>query len=333
MPSIALFSFVVYLLLVASVAFLAYHYTKNLSDFVLGGRKLNGPVAALSSGASDMSAWLLLALPGAAFTFGMNQIWLPIGLVIGAYCNWRWVGAPLRVYTEMANDSLTVPAYLDNRFEDKSHAIRISSALATLIFFAVYTASGLVAGAMLLQRSFGLDFNTALLSGTLIIMAYTFIGGFLAVSWTDFFQGIFMMCCLLILPVLIVIDLGGFGHVLQLLQAQGNGFLHPTHGMTLLAFVNLMTWGLGYFGQPHILVRFMAVKGVKDIPVAGRIVVAWMSFAMVGAVAVGILGAAYFSAGQINPESVFIEFSNVMFSPWISGMILAAIMSSIMCAI
>lgn len=328
--SIAFFS---YLALVVGVAIAACIVTRNLSDFVLGGRRLNGPIAALSAGASDMSAWLLLGLPGAAYLYGMNQIWLPISLTLGAYLNWRFVAKPLRVYTEVANDSLTIPAFLSNRLRDHSSGIRCIAALATLIFFCVYTASGLVGGAMLMERSFGLDYELALLAGTSIIVAYTFVGGFLAVSWTDFAQGIFMFFCLLSVPVLVGYHYGGIDPVMTWLGQQDPEFLNPFSQLSTLGFINLIAWGVGYFGQPHILVRFMAVRGVKDIPIARRIAISWMSLSMVGAMLTGILGFLYFEGRVDNPESVFIYFAYDLFNPIISGVIIAAILSSIMCAI
>lgn len=325
-------AFCLYLMVVVGVAVVAYIKTKNLSDFVLGGRSLGGPVAALSAGASDMSAWLLLALPGAVYTFGLNQIWLPIGLTLGAYCSWRFIAKPLRVFSEVANDSLTVPAFLDNRFFDKSGLIRVAFAIVTLTFFAFYTASGLVGGALLLQR-FGLDYTQSLFLGASIIMAYTLVGGFLAVSWTDFFQGTLMFFCLLIVPYIAMNELGGGASTLALVKEVGEHFTNPLYDFKAFLFINLMSWGLGYLGQPHILVRYMAVRTMKDIPLARRICISWMSLSMIGAMLTGFVGIAYFQTKDIHPESIFILFSEALFSPWLAGLLFAAILSSIMCAI
>lgn len=329
---VTLFAFVCYLLVVVTIAIVAYRVTRNLSDFVLGGRQLGGPVAALSAGASDMSAWLLLGLPGAVFVLGLNQIWLPIGLTIGAFLSWRLIAKPLRVYSECANDSLTLPSFLDNRFFDRTGIIRVSLAIVMLCFFAFYTASGLVAGAMLLQR-FGITYENALYLGTVIIVAYTFIGGFLAVSWTDFFQGTFMFICLLAVPIVAGHEFGGWEKMIEVISSKGPDRLDPFTDFNGLLFINLMAWGLGYFGQPHILVRFMAVRTVKDISVARRICLSWMSLSMLGAVLTGFVGIAYFYEHNIDPESIFIVFSQTLFSPWIAGILFAAILSSIMCAI
>ena len=328
-----LVTFVAYLMLVSFVGYLAYRFTTNLSDFVLGGRSLNGPVAALSAGASDMSAWLLMGLPGAVYLFGVNQLWLPLGLCIGAYLNWKIVAPRLRIYTEVANDSLTIPAYLDNRFRDKSRIIRMLSAWAILLFFAFYTASQLVAGAILLSHTFNMEYQTALLLGTSIVVAYTFVGGFLAVSWTDFFQGSFMFICLLLVPFLAVSHLGGWDVALSIIRTKHETALHWDYDITGLHLINLLAWGFGYFGQPHILVRFMAIRDLAAIPIARRIGMIWMIFSLLGAMLVGLLGIAYFGDGMIDHEAVFILFSHDLFSPAIAGFVLAAIMSSIMCAI
>ena len=332
MNTITIIAFVIYLAIVVSIALVAYYVTKNLSDFVLGGRQLGGPVAALSAGASDMSAWLLLGLPGAVFVLGLNQIWLPIGLTIGAYLSWRWLAKPIRIFSEMANDSITVPSFLDNRFFDKSGIIRVGLAVATLLFFAFYTASGLVGGAMLLQR-FNISYDNALLVGTLIIVSYTFIGGFLAVSWTDFFQGTLMFICLLVVPFVACKDFGGWQKMIETITVQGPHRLDPLTDFNPLLVGNLFAWGLGYFGQPHILVRFMAVKTINDIKIARRICISWMSLSMLGAVLTGFVAIAYFYQQDVEPESIFIVFSQTLFSPWISGVLFAAILSSIMCAI
>ena len=330
--SLTVLAFCIYIALVVAVALAAYCVTHNLSDFVLGGRSLGGPVAALSAGASDMSAWLLLGLPGAIFSLGLNQMWLPLGLTLGAYVSWLVIAKPLRVFSEHAKDSLTVPAYLDNRFMDSTKIIRLLLAVVTLLFFAFYTASGLVGGAMLMQR-FGFTYHQALWLGTSIIVAYTFIGGFLAVSWTDFFQGTLMFFCLLLIPYLACQGLGGVDVSLSIVEGKNPALINPFHEMNGFMLINLLSWGLGYFGQPHILVRFMAVKSVHSIKIARRICVGWMGLSMIGAVLTGVMGIAYFNSFDVNPESIFILFSEHLFTPWLAGILLAAILSSIMCAI
>jgi sodium/proline symporter len=308
-----------------------YRLTKNLSDYILGGRRLGGGVAALSAGASDMSGWLLLGLPGALYAGGMKNAWIAIGLTIGAYLNWQFVARRLRRYTEVANDSITVPDYLENRFEDESRMLRVISAVVILVFFTIYTSSGLVAGATLFESSFDLNYLTALIIGVLVIMSYTFLGGFMAVSWTDFFQGLLMMVALVVVPVIVVRHLGGFGEVVSLAAAKEGASVDIFSGMTLLGIASLMAWGLGYFGQPHILARFMAVKTASEVPKARLVGMSWMVVGLYGAIFTGFAGIGYFADTPLeNSETVFIELTQALFNPWVSGILLAAILSAVM---
>jgi sodium/proline symporter len=330
----ALAAFVGYFILVSLIGVVAFMATRNLSDYVLGGRRLGGAVAALSAGASDMSSWLLMGLPGAVFALGLKEIWASIGLTIGAYTCWRLVAKPLRIYSEVAKDSVTLPAYLDNRFRDDSRSIRMVAALATLVFFVFYVAAGLYASGILLSRTFGIDYTHALWIGAAIVMLYTSLGGFLAVSWTDFFQGNLMLICLLVVPFFAIQNLGGWNIGLEKISSVRPEYVEWTQGLSFSKFVSLFAWGLGYFGMPHILVRFMAVKSVKEIPLARRVCIGWMTLSLIGAVLVGVVGAIHFSDSPLgNPETVFMELSEQVFAPWIMGIILAAILSSSMCAI
>ena len=334
MSTPTLITFVVYLIVLLTIGFFFYRLTSNLSDYVLGGRRLSGGVAALSAGASDMSGWLLLGLPGAMYASGMNQVWIAVGLSIGAYLNWQFVAKRLRVYTEVAQDSITVPDYLENRFHDSSKLLRIVSALVILLFFAFYTSSGMVAGATLFQNSFGLEYKTALWIGAAVIVSYTFLGGFLAVSWTDFLQGILMFLALIVVPVVVVSSLGGWNETVAKVASVDPARLDIFHEMTLFGIVSLMAWGLGYFGQPHIVVRFMAVKSSREIPKARLVGMTWMVLALYGAIFTGFAGIAYFADQPLeNSETVFINLSQVLFNPWVAGVLLAAILSAIMSTI
>lgn len=243
-----------------AIGLIAYRLTNNLSDYVLGGRKLGGGEAALSAGASDMSNWLLLGLPGYAYVAGMEAIWISVGLAVGAYLNWQFVATRLRKYTEVAKDSITTPDFLENRFRDKSKVLRVISALVILVFFAFYTLSGLVGGALLFEGSFGLTYTQALLIGAIVIISYTFLGGFLAVSWTDFFQGILMFLALIIVPLVAISEMGGWSSTLNAVGEVDPALLDVFAGVTTIGIISLASWGLGYFGQPHIITRFMAVK-------------------------------------------------------------------------
>ena len=326
-----LVTFVAYLILILFLGIKAYRRTHSLDDYILGGRKLGAVVTALSVGASDMSGWLLLGLPGAIYLSGLSEIWIGIGLVLGAYCNWLFVSKRLRIYSQHANNSLTLPDYFENRFNDTTRVLRLVSAFVILLFFTFYTASGLVGGAILFENSFGLQYSTALISGGLIIVGYTFIGGFLAVAWTDAAQAVLMFFALLVAPTVVILNSGGTDVVWQQMQAVNPQSTELFSNMTLIGFLSLIAWGLGYFGQPHILARFMAVENPRKLVAARRIAMVWMVLVLFGSVATGLAGIAYFADNPLeNPETVFIALSQQLFNPWIAGIITAAILSAIM---
>lgn len=326
-----LISIIIYLAAMLVIGIIAARMTKDLNDYVLGGRRLGAGVAALSAGASDMSGWLMLGLPGAMYIGGMSEIWLPIGLSVGAYLNWQFVAKPLRVYTEVSKDSITVPDFFENRFRDQSKILRVVSAIVILVFFTFYTSSSLVGGAILLENSFGMDYKLALWVGAAVILSYTLFGGFLAASWTDFIQGILMFLALIIIPIAAIFELGGWNETVQKIGAIDPTHLNVYSGATTIGVISLLAWGLGYFGQPHILVRFMGLKSTKDVPKARLIGMVWMILSLFGAVFVGFAGIAYFADSPLqNAETVFIMFSQVLFNPWVAGFLLAAILSAIM---
>ncbi|WP_459615768.1 sodium/proline symporter PutP [Bordetella sp. 2513F-2] len=329
--------FVVYILGMLLIGWLGYRATQDLSDYILGGRKLGAFVVALAAGASDMSGWLLMGLPGAVYTDGISASWIAIGLTIGAYLNWRFIAARLRVHTEHSGNALTLPDFFSNRFNDRANLLRIVSALVILVFFTLYCASGVVAGARLFESMFGMPYATALWVGALCTIGYVFIGGFLAVSWTDTIQASLMFAALVLTPLMVIHALGGFDESTQAVATVDANNLDLFRGMTGVGVVSLLAWGLGYFGQPHILVRFMAAESLRTIPNARRISMTWMILCLAGAVAVGFFGIAYFAAnpGQgagvtENAERVFIELTLILFSPWIAGILLAAILAAVM---
>ncbi|UVE18797.1 sodium/proline symporter PutP [Pseudomonas sp. LS44] len=332
-----LITFVVYIAAMVLIGLYAYLRTKNLSDYILGGRSLGAFVTALSAGASDMSGWLLMGLPGAIFLAGISESWIAIGLIVGAYLNWLFVAGRLRVQTEHAGNALTLPDYFTNRFEDNSKILRIFAAVVILVFFTIYCASGIVAGARLFESTFGLSYGTALWAGAAATIAYTFIGGFLAVSWTDTVQATLMIFALILTPVIVLLATGGVDPTIAAIELKDAANLDMLKGASFVGVISLMAWGLGYFGQPHILARFMAAESVKAIPAARRISMTWMILCLAGAVAVGFFGIAYFSAhpdqaGAVgeNPERVFIELAKILFNPWIAGILLSAILAAIM---
>ncbi len=333
-PLPTLITFAVYLAAMLVLGFVAYRMTNNLSDYVLGGRSLGPGVAALSAGASDMSGWLLLGLPGAIYLSGLSELWIGVGLVAGALLNWLFVAAPLRRATEMASDSLTIPDFLEHRFNDQSHLLRTVSAIVILIFFTLYISAGLVGGGLLFQSTFGMEYTTAMIVGAIVIISYTFLGGFLAVSWTDFVQGILMFLTLLVVPMFAVVLVGGWGEANDQIAAIDPGHSAILEGMTFLGMISLLAWGLGYFGQPHILARFMAIRSEKDVPRATLIGMSWMVLALVGAIGTGYMGVAYFAeAPLVEHETVLIQLIGAMFNPWIAGVLMAAILAAIMSTI
>lgn len=332
-----LITFAVYLLAMLAIGFAAWRSTRDFDDYILGGRSLGSFVTALSAGASDMSGWLLMGLPGALYLGGVSEAWIAIGLIAGAWLNWKFVAGPLRVYTERAQDALTLPDYFTHRFADRSRLLRILSALVILVFFAVYCASGIVAGARLFESVFGLPYAQALWWGAAATIAYTLIGGFLAVSWTDTVQATLMIFALVLTPVVVLLSTGGLEPAVALIGQVDPARLAWVGSGGVIAVVSAMAWGLGYFGQPHILARFMAADSLATIPKARRIGMIWMVLCLFGAMAVGFFGIAYFAAhpeqgGVVreNPERVFIALATLLFNPWVAGVLLSAILAAIM---
>ena len=324
-------TFCIYAVIIYIIAAIASRSTKYLSDFVLAGRRLSGPITALGAGASDMSSWLLMALPGSVVLLGLSVGWMPIALALGAYLNWVFVAKRLRIYTEVANDSLTIPAFLSNRFCTDCKTLRMVTSLAIIVFFVFYSVAGFVSGALLTQLTFGIDYIPALLISAIAIVAYTAIGGFLAVSWVDFFQGSLMFFALLIVPIFTFGQIDNLSVNLDQLIAATPQYFDFFHGITILGIVSLFSWGFGYFGQPHIIVRFMAIRSANELPVARRICMTWMIVAMIGAMLVGILGHLLYHQNPLEKsETIFLVLSKNYFNPWINGILLSAVLSSIM---
>ncbi|NDK38865.1 sodium/proline symporter PutP [Pseudoxanthomonas gei] len=332
-----LVTFAAYLLVMIGIGFMAWRRTRTFDDYILGGRSLGSYVTALAAGASDMSGWLMMGLPGALYLGGASEAWIAIGLIVGAWCNWKYVAGPLRVYTEQTRNALTLPDYFTHRFADESRLLRILSALVILVFFAVYCASGIVAGARLFESMFGLPYAQAMFWGAAVTIAYTFIGGFLAVSWTDTVQATLMIFALLLVPMFTIAAVGGLAPALAMVEQVDPARLHWVGAGGLVAIVSSAAWGLGYFGQPHILARFMAADSLATIPRARRIGMTWMILCLSGAVATGFFGIAWFAAHpqaaapvDANPERVFIALSELLFNPWVAGVLLSAILAAIM---
>jgi len=331
------FTFLAYLVVMLRIGLYAYKLTSSSEDYFLGGRSLGPWPTALSAGASDMSGWLLLGLPGYAFAAGMEAVWIAGGLLAGTWLNWLICAKRLRTYSIKANNALTLPDFLSTRFNDKSKLIQTISALFILLFFLFYTSSGLVAGGKLFETVFGLDYTYAVIIGTLCVVSYTLFGGFLAVAWTDLVQGLMMSAALVIVP-LVALD-GGWSDLSSTLTAKNPELLNiwtniSGEPLTTIGIISLVAWGLGYFGQPHILARFKASRSNKDIKTARRIAVIWTFLSMVGALLIGLVGITFVDsnlAGNLaDPEKIFMILVNAVFHPIVAGILLAAILAAIM---
>ncbi len=330
-------TFILYLLFMTGVGAVFYRRTQNLSDYILGGRKVNYWVASLSAQASDMSGWLLMGLPGYAYLAGLESVWIAAGLAVGTWVNWRYVARRLRIYTEIAGDSITLPDYFENRFQDRSRILRIVSSVFILVFFLIYTSSGFVAGAKLFSSVFGLPYQTGLYAGVIVIIGYTFLGGFMAVAWTDFFQGILMFFAVTIVPVIGFRLAGGLGGTISTVRGINPELLNAfttTDGGALggIAIISLVAWGLGYFGQPHILARFMGIRSAEQIAPARRIATVWVVISLAMAVLIGLVGRAGLPGDVVSADSerVFIVLIDAVVPPVLAGVFLSAILAAIM---
>jgi len=327
-------SLTAYFLVMLGIGLYAFkNSTEDSSGYLLGGRQLGPAVTALSAGASDMSGWMVMGLPGAMYLSGLANIWIGVGLVVGAYINYLIVAPRLRAYTEIASDSITLPEFFENRFEDKTRLLRIVSSIVIIVFFTVYTSSGVVGGGKLFESSFGLSYELGLYVTAGVVVTYTLFGGFLAVSMTDFVQGCIMFVALVLVPIVIIFDFGSVSAISETISGLSSTHMDLLAGTTALGIISSLAWGLGYFGQPHIIVRFMAIRSLKDIKTARRIGMSWMIVALAGAIATGFFGFAYVAKHNIpmgDPETIFIVLSQVLFHPLIAGFMLAAILAAIM---
>ena len=342
-----LIAFAAYLLFMIGIGVWSMKQTKDADDYFLGGRGLSGPVAALSAQASDMSGWLLMGLPGSVYALGTGQAWIAIGLGLGTIANWLIIAKPLRSYTIVANNSMTLPEFFGNRYHDKKKILLGISSAIIVIFFLVYTASALASGGKLFNSVFGLDYHVALVIGAVVILVYTFMGGFLAVCTTDFVQGSMMLIALLVVPIIA----WGYvsGSITDLLTQSGvnaSGFLSLTHNgdhpITAVEVISNLAWGLGYCGMPHILIRFMAIKNEKELKKSSTIAIIWVVLSLALAVLIGLIGRAFLmpvilgeTAGAASAESVFIEMIKKVFMEklplaFVGGLFLCGILAAIM---
>lgn len=329
-------AFAIYLGLMMYIGIYYYRKSNDLSDYILGGRKLGPWITSMSAEASDMSGWMLMGLPGFAYTSGLSAIWIALGLITGTYLNWAFISRKLRNYTEV-NNSLTMPDYLKNRFYDKSNILSIISACFIVTFFLIYTSSGFVAGGKLFNTIFQIDYTLALLISAGVVVFYTFLGGFLAVCWTDFIQGTMMFFAILLVPTTAMFYLGGAGDIMALIRSefpQGLSILgdYSDVSVLIIGLISSIAWGLGYFGQPHILVRFMAISDAKELKKATNIAMTWVIISLFAAVCVGLIGRVYLPVllEGSHAETVFLVMSEHLFSPFVAGLIWSAVLASIM---
>lgn len=338
---------IIYMLVMLAIGYWSFRQTTEYDDYVLAGRELNPFIAAMSAGASDMSGWLLMGLPGALFVTGLSELWIAIGLAIGTWANWKWVAPRLRSYSEVAKNSITLPSFFENRLHDKSRALRMISALIIIVFFTFYVSSGMVSGGRYFESTFGGNYLDGMLIVAFVTVAYTFIGGFLAVSYTDAVQGIIMFCSLIIVPVMALISLENPGDILSWAASHDygpytDGIGNPSYfnmiaGVGAATLIGNLAWGLGYFGQPHIVMRFMALRKPSEAKIGGRIGVFWMVLCMLGALSTAVVGTVFFSQ---NPdvavtdresfETIFLDMGRILFHPLIAGLVLTAVLAAIM---
>ncbi|MBH0008942.1 sodium/proline symporter PutP [Salinibacterium sp. SWN1162] len=330
---------VIYMAAMLGIGWWAYKRTTDLDDYMLAGRKLSPGVAALSAGASDMSGWLLLGLPGAFYVGGLVEAWIAIGLTIGAWLNWKFVAPRLRAYTEVSKNSITVPSFFENRLRDKTHILRITAGIIILVFFTFYVSSGMVAGGKFFESAFNSEYLIGMLLVGGVTVLYTLFGGFIGATYTDVVQGIMIFLALIFVPIIGISQVGGIDGAMESIRAVSTEEVDMLNlfGGSAIAAISAAAWGLGYFGQPHILVRFMALRSPRDAVAGRRIGISWMIISVLGALASALIGIAYFQQNPDltldDPEKVFLELSQIFFHPLIAGFVLAAVLAAVMSTI
>lgn len=330
----------IYFLAMLGIGLYAYRKTDDGEDYMLGGRNLHPFTAALSAGASDMSGWLMMGLPGALYISGLVEVWIAIGLTVGAAVNWIVVAPRLRQHTQIASNSITLPSFFENRLRDRTRLLRIAAGLVILVFFAFYVSSGMVAGGLFFQSTFGGSYVVGMLLVATVTIVYTLFGGFLGASYTDVVQGLIMMASLIAVPITAMVVTGGPSQMFHSAFAENPEFGSLVAGASLVAIIGNVAWGLGYFGQPHIIVRFMALRSSRDAKYGATVGIGWMIICVVGAIFTAIAGLAYMQqhpdqslTDTKNAESVFLDMSQILFHPLIAGFLLAAVLAAIMSTI
>ena len=332
--SAELVGLLLYMALMLSVGFATYRYMKTLDDFVLAGRRLGPWVAAISERASGESAWFLLGLPGAAYGLGFTEYWSVIGIAAGILTSWTFIAIPLRrASAEMG--ALTLPDYFELRFKDRSRLLRIVSMIVILLFYTAYVAAQLNGAGKILNATFGINPVTGILIGTAVVVFYTLMGGFLAVAWTDLVQGLLMTVVAVGLPVIGIVSLGGPGNLLEQISSRGPDFLSMSGGEVGAAFlfgvaVGGLSWGFGYLGQPHLLVRYMAIRKTSELPKSGLIAMGWTLLSYWGAPMIGIVGVAVLGPALADPEQVMPLLAKALVPGWMAGLMIAGATAAMM---
>ena len=325
-----------YFAVLLGIGYVAFKRTHSHEGYMIAGRSLPPWVAALSAGASDMSGWLIMGLPGAIYATGLIEAWIAVGLLIGSYLNWRLVAPRLRAYSEVSRNSITIPSFFENRLRDRTRLLRTVSSIVILVFFTLYASSGIVAGGVFFESAFGGDYLVGLLIVTAVTLAYTMFGGFLGASLTDVVQGLMMVTALVIVPVIAIINIGGLSETASFVAAADQidlSVFGAGDTAAVLIIASGLAWGLGYFGQPHIIIRFMALRSPGEAKSARRVATSWQFLSLLGAVSAGLVGFAYFDkfgGAPANPETVVLLLSQTLLHPLVAGLVLAAVLAAIM---
>lgn len=325
-----LFAVFLYVIVLVTIGFCAHKKSFSGKDFALGSRQLNFWVTAISAHADDMSSWLFLAFPMAIFVSGAFKLWVAIGLIGGMFFNWHIVAPRLRLETEKY-DSNTLSTYFEKRFNDTSGMIRIMSAIMILFFMTYYLSSGLVATGRLFETLFQIDYYVGISVATLVIISYVMLGGFTSVAWTDFAQGIFLLCMITLVPIVGFFHLGTASQIVEnsnLRSASSSFFPEMTFTSLFSVFSLTFGWGLGYFGQPHILTKFMGIKDPAEMKKAKYLGISWQFLALSASAMVGFVAMGFFPEGIGNPEMVFVEMTRSLFTPFFAALIICGIFAA-----
>ena len=330
-------AFIAYFVLVIGVGIYFFFKSKGNAgekDYFLGGRDMNGLVAALSAGASDMSAWVLMGLPGAFYATGLSNMWISVGLFIGTACAWIFIAPRLRRFSIAYNDSITIPQYLTNRFQSDNKLLLIICAVIFVVAYCIYAASSISACGTLFNTVMGIDRNTAMIGAAVIIIVYTFLGGFNAVCWTDFFQGLLMLAALMIAPIIAVITMQGAGFIAPDVVIPDNYYNALISGSfdktSVINIISGLAWGLGYMGMPHILIRYISINSEKEMKKSRIVGTCWTGIILVMASVVGMVGLKYLGGGLTDNSQVFIRLVRGVFPALVAGILLSAILAASM---